>query len=53
MRDLVKMMLGGLFLFASSVYAHDEDEEEEVMSLGWDGVVSWVCHNIGNTESRR
>ena len=51
MRDLLRnIMVGGLFLLATSVYAHDEPEEE--VELGWSGVgeLGYV-KTTGNTDS--
>ncbi|MGB5293137.1 MAG: DUF481 domain-containing protein [Lysobacterales bacterium] len=51
MRDLFRnMMVGGLFLLATSVYAQDDAEEE--VKLGWSGVgeLGYV-KTTGNTDS--
>jgi len=54
MRDLIKvMLLSGLCLFASGVYAHEENEEEEVVApKAWEGSgeLGFVS-TTGNTES--
>ena len=48
MRDLVKLMiLSGLCLFATGVYAHEENEEEEVVEpKAWTAVASWVSFQL-------
>lgn len=51
MRDLIKVTLAsGLLLFAASVFAHDEEKEEN--ELGWSGAgeVGYV-DTSGNTDS--
>ena len=54
MRDLVKLIfLSGLCLFATGVYAHEENEEEEVVApKAWEGSgeLGFVS-TTGNTES--
>ena len=51
MRDMFRnIMAGGLFLLATSVYAHDEAEEE--VKLGWSGVGELgFVKTTGNTDS--